>query len=224
MTTAATRMWLSLVLTTAAMALTLFLSAGTIDYWQAWLYLAVGTVATVPVVRLIMSDPVLRENRSRAGPAAEQRPLQKAIVASTALPAVATFVVPGLDHRFGWSQVPSWLVIAGAGLIVGSLWLAYRVFEENRYGSATVEVTAGQHVVATGPYAIVRHPMYSSAALYFVGMALALGSWWTLVPAFLTMLGLVWRLFDEERFLAQNLPGYTDYCARVRWRLIPGLF
>lgn len=224
MTSAETRMWLSLVLTATAVALALFLSAGTIDYWQAWLYLAVGGVANVPVVRLIMSDPVLRENRTRVGPGAERRPLQKAIVALSALPAVATFVVPGLDHRFGWSSVPSWLVPAGAALIVVSQWLAYRVFKENRFGSATVEITDGQHVITTGPYAIVRHPMYSSAALYFVGMALTLGSWWALVPAFLTMLGVVWRLFDEERFLAGNLPGYSDYCARVRWRLIPGVF
>lgn len=206
------------------LALALFVSAGTVDWWQAWLYLAVGGVASIPLVRLVTTDPVLRDNRSRAGPAAEQRPVQKLIVACSALPYMAALVVPGLDHRFGWSYAPPWLAIPGNALVVLSLWLVYRVFDENRYGSATVEVAEGQHVVSTGPYAIVRHPMYAGAALYLAGMALALGSWWTLIPAVLTMLALVWRLLDEERFLAGNLPGYTDYCERVRWRLIPGVF
>src|SRR5262249_13499657 len=90
--------------------------------------------------------------------------------------------------------------------------------------SATVEITQDQEVIPTGPYAIVRNPMYSSAAVYFIGMSLALGSYWGLIPAILTILGLIWRLFDEEKFLAQKLPGYTDYCAKVRWHLIPGVF
>lgn len=217
-------LWLSLLVNFAVVASALFLSAGTIGWWQAWLYLAVGVVTSVPVMRLVFTDPVLRENRSRAGPAAERRPLQKAIVACSAVPGIAAFVVPGLDHRFGWSDMPSWLAIAGAALIVAAMWLAYRVFAVNRYGSATVEVAEGQHVVSTGPYAVVRHPMYAAAALYFGGMALALGSWWALVPGALTVTGLVWRLFDEEAFLRENLPGYDDYCARVRWRLLPGVF
>jgi protein-S-isoprenylcysteine O-methyltransferase Ste14 len=104
------------------------------------------------------------------------------------------------------------------------MWAALRVFRENAFGSATVEVVEGQKVISTGPYAIVRHPMYASAAVYFVGASLALSSFWGLIPALLTILGLLLRLLDEERFLAQTLPGYADYCARVRWRLIPGLF
>jgi len=100
----------------------------------------------------------------------------------------------------------------------------FLVFKENSFGSATVEVRKGQTVISTGPYAIVRNPMYSSAAVYFIGVSLALGSYWGLIPVLLTILGLVLRLLDEERFLAKNLTGYTEYCAKVRWHLIPGIF
>ncbi len=142
----------------------------------------------------------------------------------TGVAAVAAWIVPGLDHRFDWSSVPPWLSIAGDLLVIASLWLAYRVFKENSFGSTTVEIAKGQRVISTGPYAIVRNPMYSSAAVFFVGTSLALGSNWGLVPSVLTILGLAWRLVDEEQFLAENLPGYTEYCARVRWHLIPGIF
>jgi protein-S-isoprenylcysteine O-methyltransferase Ste14 len=218
------KIWLWLIVSFVLIALALFLAAGTIDYWQAWVYLAVGAVSCVPLTRHIINDPIQRENRTRAGPAAEQRPIQKIIVACAAIPGIAVFIVPGLDHRFGWSSMPAWLVIVGDVLIVVAMWMVYRVFKENSYGSATVEIAPGQRVISTGPYAIVRHPMYTSAAVYFIGLALALGSYWGLIPALLTILGLVWRLFDEEKFLAQNLPGYADYCAQVRWHLIPGVF
>ena len=224
MTTPELKLWLQVVIASAVIALTLFLCAGTIAYWQAWLYLAVAALTSIPLTRLMLTDPALLESRTRAGPAAERRPIQKVIVACLAAASFAAFVLPGLDHRFGWSIVPSWLAICGNALIVLAMWLCYRVFQENRYGSATVEIGEGQHVISTGSYAIVRHPMYSAAALYFVGMTLALGSWWGLVPAVLMTLGFVWRLFDEEEFLAENLPGYTDYCAKVRWRLMPGVF
>jgi len=224
MTTPELKLWRQLVITSAVIAITLFLCAGTIAYWQAWLYLAVGALISIPLTRLMLTDRALLESRTRAGPAAERRPIQKIIVACLAAASFAAFVLPGLDHRFGWSSVPSWLAICGNAVIVLAMWLCYRVFQENRYGSATVEIGQGQHVISTGPYAIVRHPMYSAAALYFVGMTLALGSWWGLVPAAFMTLGFVWRLFDEEKFLAENLPRHTDYCAKVRWRLMPGVF
>jgi protein-S-isoprenylcysteine O-methyltransferase Ste14 len=216
--------WLSLVLSFVLIALTLFLLAGTIRYRQAWLYLAVGAVSSILLTQYIVNDPILLENRTRAGPAAEGRLTQKIIVSVAGLPGVATFIVPGLDHRFGWSSVPPWLSIAGDVLILLSMWMVYRVFKENSFGAATVEIGKDQKVVSTGPYAIVRNPMYSCAAVYFIAMSLALGSYWGLIPALLTILGLVWRLFDEEKFLAENLPGYREYCANVRWHLIPGVF
>jgi protein-S-isoprenylcysteine O-methyltransferase Ste14 len=216
--------WLSLIVSFVLIGLALFISAGTIQYWQAWVYLVVGAVSSVPLTLYIVNDPILLENRFKAGPAAEQRPTQKIILLVTGLPGIATFAVPGLDHRFGWSSVPPWLSVAGGFLILLSMWMVYRVFRENSFGSATVEIAKDQKVISTGPYAIVRNPMYSSAAVYFIGMSLTLGSYWGLIPAILTTLGLVWRLFDEEKFLAENLPGYRQYCAKVRWHLIPGVF
>jgi protein-S-isoprenylcysteine O-methyltransferase Ste14 len=218
------KIWLWLIASFVLIGLALFIAAGTINYWQAWVYLGVGAASSVPLTLHILNDPIQLENRTKAGPAAEQRPIQKIIVACSGIPGIAAFIVPGLDHRFGWSSVPPWLSIVGNVLIIVAMWMAYRVFKENSFGSATVEIAQDQQVISTGPYAIVRNPMYSSAALYFIGMSLALGSYWGLIPAMLTILGLVWRLFDEEKFLAQNLHGYMDYCAKVRWHLIPGVF
>jgi protein-S-isoprenylcysteine O-methyltransferase Ste14 len=218
------KMWFGSVATFVLIGLVLFLSAGTIDYWQAWVYLVVCAIASVPTILAITQDPILLESRTKGGPAAEQRPIEKIIVLCLGLAAIATFIVPGLDRRFGWSSVPPWLSIAGDLLVIASLWLVYRVFKENSFGATTVEVAEGQHVITTGPYAIVRNPMYSSAAVFFVGTSLALGSYWGLVPALLTILGFAWRLVDEEEMLAQSLPGYREYCAKVRWHLIPGVF
>jgi protein-S-isoprenylcysteine O-methyltransferase Ste14 len=218
------KLWLSSAVAMVVIGLALFLSAGTFGYWQAWVYLGVGLVTGVLHVLYITKSPVLLESRSKFGATAEKRPIQKLIVLLSGLPGIGLFIVPGLDHRFGWSSVPLWLVIIGDLLVILAMWMVYRVFRENAFGSATIEVTENQKVISTGPYAIVRNPMYSSALVYFIGMSLALGSYWNLIPSVLTALGLVWRLFDEEKFLAQNLPGYTEYCARVRWHLIPGVF
>jgi protein-S-isoprenylcysteine O-methyltransferase Ste14 len=216
--------WLWVVVNLVVIALALFIAAGTVRYWQAWVHLGVVGVSGIPLALYISNDPILLENRTKVGPTAEQRPIQKIIVLGLGLPAVAVFIVPGLDHRFGWSSVPPWLSVGGDLLILTAMWMSFRVFKENSFGSATIEVAEGQKVVSTGPYAIVRHPMYSSAAVYLIAVALALGSFWALIPALLTILGLVVRLLDEEKFLAKNLAGYTDYCAKLRWRLMPGIF
>ncbi len=218
------QMWLRLVLSFIVIAVVIFLSAGTLNYWQAWVYLCVGAASSIPLTLYITNDPILLENRRKAGPAAEQRPFQKMIVLSLALPGIAAFIVPGLDRRFGWSRMPAWLSLAGGLLILLSMWMVYRVFKENSFASATVEIGKDQRVISSGPYAIVRNPMYSSAAMYLIGLSLALGSYWGLVPSVLTIVGLIVRLLDEEKFLGENLPGYTDYCARVRSHLIPGVF
>ena len=120
--------------------------------------------------------------------------------------------------------MPFWLSIVGDLLILVGMWMVSRVFEANSFGSATVEIAKDQKVISTGPYAIVRNPMYASGAVYLIGAPLGLGSYWGLIPAALTILGLVWRLFDEEKFLAQNLPGYAEYCSKVHRHLIPGIF
>ncbi len=222
--TAAQKMWTSLVVGIIVIAVALFVTAGTLDYWQAWVYLGAVAVTSTLVTLRIVRDPVLVESRLKAGPRAEQRGIQKLILMCTFLPMVAVYIVPGLDHRFGWSTVPAWLCIAGELLIAASMWLVDRVFKENSFGAATVRVIEGQKVITTGPYAFVRNPMYSGAAVYLVGLAFALGSYWTLVPAVLVILGLVWRLFDEEALLVRELQGYEAYCEKVRWHLIPHVF
>ncbi|MGD1061685.1 MAG: isoprenylcysteine carboxylmethyltransferase family protein [Terracidiphilus sp.] len=219
-----TKMWLKLVVILVVMGCVLFLAAGTFNYWQAWIFLGVGAVSNSLINLSMTKNPTLLENRSKYGPAAEKRTIQKIILLCATIPAFATFIIPALDRRFGWSKVPSWLSIAGDLLILVGLWMVFRVFKANSYASATIEIANDQKVISTGPYAIVRNPMYASAAVYLVGVSLALGSYWGLIAAILTTFGLVGRLLDEEKFLAQDLPGYTDYCAKVHWHLIPGVF
>jgi protein-S-isoprenylcysteine O-methyltransferase Ste14 len=138
---------------------------------------------------------------------------------------VAAFLVlPGLDHRFGWSQVPLPLVVLGHLLVVAGFAVVWAVFRANSFGSSIVEVMPGQRVVDTGPYAVVRHPMYAGGLLLFLGTGLALGSWWGTLLVVPITAGLVARLLHEERFLAERLDGYASYQQRLRWRLVPGLW
>jgi protein-S-isoprenylcysteine O-methyltransferase Ste14 len=214
--------WLAVAVLGGVMGLLLLISAGTIHYWQAWVYLSIfaGTSALITLY-LMKNDRALLERRMSGGPTAEKRPVQKFIMLCTSIGFVALLVVPGLDHRFGWSAVPLGGVVAGDILVVVAFCLITRVYRENTFTSSTVEVAENQKVISTGPYALVRHPMYASASLYLLGTPLALGSYWGLVPAVATVPFLIWRLFDEERLLASQLPGYTDYQKRVRHRLVP---
>ena len=134
---------------------------------------------------------------------------------------IALLVVPALDHRFGWSHVPIAVVIAGDLLTAIGFYFIFLVYRENTFSSATIQVAENQTVVSTGPYAIVRHPMYASASLYLLGTPLALGSWWGFVPIAVMLPFLIWRLLDEEGFLARNLTGYAEYQRQVRHRLVP---
>ena len=219
------RAWLALAILALVMALLLFVTAGTVRYWQAWLYLAIFFgAATLTTKFLIRKDPALLERRMRGGPSAEKRPTQKFIMLCTSLGFIALLVVPALDYRFAWSMVPRAGVLVGDALVAVGFYLIFLVYKENTFTSATIEVAADQKVVSTGPYAIVRHPMYASASLYLAGTPLALGSYWGFVPLVGTLPFLIWRLLDEERFLALNLPGYTDYQKKVRHRLVPRIW
>jgi protein-S-isoprenylcysteine O-methyltransferase Ste14 len=129
--------------------------------------------------------------------------------------------VPALDHRFGWSDVPVWAVVLGDVLVAIGFYLILLVYRENTFTAATIEVAAGQKVVATRPYAVVRHPMYASGALYMLGTPLALGSYWGFLALVAIAPFLLWRLLDEERILTRDLPGYAEYGRRVRHRLVP---
>ncbi len=173
---------------------------------------------------LVLRDPKLLERRMKVGPAAEKTMTQKIIMTLAFVFFAGVVVVPALDHRYGWSDVATPVVVLGDVLIVVSYLGFYRVFRENTYGAATVRVEEEQKVVSTGPYAIVRHPMYSASLVMSLGIVLALGSWWGLLALVPGILVLGWRLTDEEELLHKDLPGYTEYTRQVRWRLIPGIF
>jgi protein-S-isoprenylcysteine O-methyltransferase Ste14 len=216
------RAWLALAALGLVMGLLLFIPAGSIRYWQAWVYLVVFTGASaLTTIDLMKRDPALLERRMRGGPTAEKEPTQRVIMLFTSLGFIALLVVPALDHRYGWSAVPIYAVLAGDLLVAVGFYFIALVYRENTYTSATIEVAMGQKVVATGPYAIVRHPMYASASLYIFGTSLALGSYWGFLAAAGMLPFLIWRLLDEERLLARDLQGYTEYQTRVPYRLIP---
>lgn len=207
------------------MALLLFLPARTIHYWQAWLYLLIFTGSSLLLTLYLMrKDPALLERRMSGGPTAEKEPTQKLIMLFASIGFIALFVVPALDHRFGWSEVPTYVTLAGDILVGIGFYCIFLVYRENTFTSATIELAQDHRVISTGPYAIVRHPMYASGSLFLLGTPLALGSYWGLAPFAATMPFLIWRLVDEEHFLAQGLPGYTDYQKHVPYRLIPGVW
>ena len=200
----------------------LFGAAGTIDYWQAWLYLAVYFACSIAIsVYLIEKDPALLARRMSGGPFAEKEPTQRIIMAITSLGFIALAIVPALDRRFGWSHVPAPFVIVGDLLVLLGWFGIYVVFRENSFASATIESAADQRVISTGPYAFMRHPMYAAALVMLLGVSPALGSWWGLPIVIAILPALIWRLTDEERFLVQNLAGYREYQGRVRYRLLP---
>jgi len=214
--------WLGVALLGVVTGFLLFFSAGTINYWQGWLYLLIFLGASLlTTVYLMKNDPALLERRMRGGPTAEKRPAQKIIMLFTSIGFVSLLIVPAFDHRFGWSKAPPAVVLAGDALVAVGFYLIFLVYRENTFTAATIAIAENQKVVSTGPYAIVRHPMYASASLYLIGTPLALGSYWGLIPIAAVIPFLIWRLLDEEYFLARNLPGYTEYQQRVRYRLVP---
>jgi protein-S-isoprenylcysteine O-methyltransferase Ste14 len=154
----------------------------------------------------------------------EKRPSQKIIQTIMAVFGLALLILPGLDHRWHWSDVPAALNALGfAGIVLGFS-IVFFVFRENTFASGIVEVAKDQHVISSGPYAVVRHPMYVGAVILFLATPLALGSYWALIPAAVECVIIVIRLLDEETFLKTDLPGYAAYCGEVRYRLIPGVW
>jgi protein-S-isoprenylcysteine O-methyltransferase Ste14 len=216
------RAWFALAVLAAVMGLLLFVPAGTVRYWEAWAYLVIFVGASALITLYLMRrDPELLERRMRGGPTAEKQSAQKFIMLCTSIAFIALLLVPAFDHRFGWSAMPIAAVMAGDVLVAIGFYLIFLVYRENTFTSAIIEVAENQKVISTGPYEIVRHPMYASASLYLLGTPLALASYWGFVPVAAMMPFLIWRLIDEERFLARNLAGYTAYQERVRHRLIP---
>jgi protein-S-isoprenylcysteine O-methyltransferase Ste14 len=155
------------------------------------------------------------------GPTAEKETVQKIIQSLAGVAFIAIFVLSALDHRFGWSVVSIYFVVAGDILVMLGLFMVFLVFKENTFTSAIIEIDVEQKVISTGPYALVRHPMYIGAFVMLVGVSPSLGSWWGSLAVIPIVLVIIWRLLNEEKFLAKNLPGYTGYRDKVKYRLIP---
>ena len=204
------------------MASLLFVAAGTLHYWQAWLFLAVYFLASLAIsLYLINNNRALLARRMSGGPFAEKEPAQRIIMALVSIGFVGLILLPAIDHRFGWSHLSIPAILAGDALVLLG-WLGiFFVFRENSFASATIESAEDQRVISTGLYAWVRHPMYATSLLMLLGIPVALGSWWGVLIVVAIVPALIWRLTDEERFLVRHLPDYSTYQRRVRYRLLP---
>ncbi|BBY46238.1 hypothetical protein A5765_07665 [Mycolicibacterium celeriflavum] len=207
------------------MGVLLFLPAGTFDYWQAWVFIAVFIVGTMgPTVYLAVRSPAAFRRRITSGPWAETRLAQKFIIVGIVLSFVAVGVISSLDHRFGWSTVPTAVAVIGNAVVFAGLLLSEFVVIQNNYAAATITVEAEQPVVSTGLYGVVRHPMYAGALVMFLGTPLALASYWgllTVIPGFFVFAA---RITDEEKALRRELDGYDEYTKKVHYRLVPGVW
>jgi len=207
---------------TLLFVIVIFLPAGTFGYWQGWLFLGTFAASTIGFsVYLAIYDRPLLERRMKAGPQHEREWTQKIIVSLIVLAFFASIILPALDYRYGWSPVAPQVSLLGAALILLSFLFMFWVIRVNSFAASNIRVEQDQRVIDTGPYAYVRHPMYAAAVWLFVGVPLALGSWWSLGLIVLVVPVLMWRLLDEEKILQRDLPGYTEYVRRVRFRLVP---
>jgi protein-S-isoprenylcysteine O-methyltransferase Ste14 len=209
----------------AILALLLFLPAGTLNYWQAWAFIATTLVATIfPSIYIARTNPAALQRRMHAGPRAEARILQKIVITGAFLGLFGMLAFSAYDHRMGWSSVPDWVCLLGDVLVATGLGIAMLVVIQNGYAAATVTVETGQQVVSTGVYTFVRHPMYVGNVIMMVGVPLALGSYWGLLFVLPGVAALVFRIRDEETMLSQELAGYREYAHQVRYRLLPSVW
>jgi protein-S-isoprenylcysteine O-methyltransferase Ste14 len=214
--------FVGLLILALMMAALLFGPAGTLDYWQAWTFLAVYFTASVAIsLYLMKKDPALLRRRMSGGPIAEKEPVQKIIMSLVSLGFIGLLIVPALDRRFAWSHMPPAIALTGDLLVLVGWFAIYFVFRENSFSSATIELAPDQTVISSGPYALVRHPMYAGALVMLLGIPIALGSWWGMLVMVAILPALIWRLLDEEKFLARSLPGYVEYQNKTRYRLLP---
>jgi len=199
-----------------------FLSAGTFQYWEAWLYMATLFIPMFFVfIYLIINEPELLARRMKMR---EKEKEQKLIIKLSYIPFLIAFLLPGFDKRFGWSNVPGVVVIIADILVLISYGVFFLVLKENPYASRVVEVESEQRVITSGPYAIVRHPMYSVVLLMYIFSPLALGSYWAMIPMFFIIPVIIARILNEEKVLKRELDGYDEYMQKTHYRIIPGVW
>lgn len=221
------RLLLQTVLWVVGLGVLLFLPAGTLHWPAAWLYLATTAVLGLAIgLWFAKVDPALLAERMNPMMQEGQPAADKKFMLAFGFAGLIWFLLIGFDRRWHWSEMPVVLQALGFVLLLASMALITRVARENSFAAPVVRVQSerGHRVIDTGPYAWVRHPMYSGAVLYFAAIALLLGSWWGLVlsAVFFVLFGI--RAGLEERALVDGLPGYADYLARVRYRLVPGVW
>ena len=207
------------VLAAIVYGLIFFVTAGTIRYWEAWVYMGILFIPMLFVfIYLLKNNPELLERRLRIR---ETQKPQKLIIVLSIFAFLLAFIIPGLDHRFGWSTVPVAVVIIADIIALAGYSIFFLVIKENEYASRVIEVEKDQKVISTGPYAVVRHPMYLGASLMYLLSPIALGSFWAVIAFLPLPVLLVLRIFNEEQVLAKELPGYKAYMKKVKYRLIP---
>ena len=198
------------------------LPAGTMNYWQVYAYFGVILVPMLFVLRYFLkNDPRFLERRARV---AEKEKEQKLIQWINLSIFISAFIIPGLDRRFGWSDVPVEVIIITDAVILGGYLIIFLVFRQNSYASRIIEINIGQKVITTGLYSLVRHPMYLGVLIMYLPTPLALGSYWGLIPMAFLPVSLVFRILNEEKVLSENLEGYNEYCLTTKYRLIPHIW
>jgi protein-S-isoprenylcysteine O-methyltransferase Ste14 len=215
----------STIFSLALIGVALFWPAGTFDYWQAWVFFGIFVgLSVIYTVYMELKNPAALRRRLNAGPQHESRPVQKIVIVGVTLAFYALLVVSALDHRFGWSDVPTALVFVGNVLTWAGLGIAMVVIVQNNYAAANITVEADQAVVSTGLYGLVRHPMYFGVLIMLIGVPLALGSYWGLALVPIDAVLFATRIFDEEKALTNALTGYREYTEKVQSRLVPGVW
>ena len=198
------------------------LPAGTMNYWQVYAYFGIILVPMLFVLRYFLkNDPRFLERRARV---AEKEKEQKLIQGINLSIFISAFIIPGLDRRFGWSDVPVEVIIITDAVIFGGYLIIFLVFRQNSYASRIIEINIGQKVITNGLYSLVRHPMYLGVLIMYLPTPLALGSYWGLIPMAFLPVSLVFRILNEEKVLSENLEGYNEYCLTTKYRLIPHIW
>lgn len=222
-----TKVWLAYVAGALIVAVLLFGAAGTLVWPEAWTFLALffGPVLYITLM-LARHDPALLDERMKSVVQKEQPIWDRIIMAASLIVFPGWLVVMGFDVRFGWSAMPLWLQWIGGGGVTLAMSIMYRTFEENTFLAPVVKIQKerGHRVISTGPYAIVRHPLYSAVLIFFPSTALMLGSWWGLAATIVLASGLVLRTAMEDRLLQRELDGYLEYVNQVRYKLIPRIW
>jgi protein-S-isoprenylcysteine O-methyltransferase Ste14 len=206
----------------AVTAFLIFLPAGTVFYWEAWVFMALFSIPMLLIlIYLFKRDRELLKRRLQVK---EKKPGQSILAKMFYISVCLFFFISGLDKRYGWSSVPFIIIVISEILFLAGYLFLFLVFKENKYLAHTVVVEEGQRVVTTGPYAVVRHPMYLAELIMFIFAPISLGSYWAIIVNILLITLLVVRIITEEEVLLKELKGYDEYVKKTRYRLVPGIW